>query len=173
MNRCRPLVALLCAAAAAAQPAATAAVQHLPRQPVTWSASLAPGIPAVVAGGRFVVTVTATIDEGWHVYGVEDRPDGPRALRIELAPGQFFTAGKLQAPEPSRELDGAFSQVTAFYGKTTTFRLPLTALKQATAGEYALALEVSFQACDGRICLPGRKVKLSVPVRIEAGHIEP
>lgn len=131
------------------------------------------GAPAVPAGGRFVVAVTAKIDQGWHVYGVEELPNGPRPLRIALPPGQPFTAGKLEAPEPTREINPAFDQVTTHYGKTTTFRLPVTIARQAAGGEQALALEVSFQACDGRICLPGRKVKLSVPVSIEARPREP
>ena len=139
-----------------------------PPQPVSWSLALEPpGTSAVAAGGRVTVAVTATITEGWHVYGTEELKDGPRPLAIALAQGQpFKTAGKLQAPEADRDFDPSFNQVTTFYGKTTTFRLPVAASTGARRGPAAVTVEVAFQACDGRICLPGRIVKLSAPIQI-------
>jgi DsbC/DsbD-like thiol-disulfide interchange protein len=173
MNPGRALIPALTVVAAACLTTGPASAQQAPRQPVTWSAALSAGTPALRAGGRFVVAVTAKIDDRWHVYGVEEVANGPRPLRIVLPSGQPFTAGTLEAPDPIRELDPAFNQVTTHYAQTATFRLPVTIARETPGGAQALALEVSFQACDGRICLPGRKVKLSVRVPIEAGPREP
>lgn len=135
---------------------------------VSWSIALEPAAPSGVArGGRVSVAVTAKIAEGWHVYGLDELKGGPRPLAITVPAGQpFKAAGKLQAPEPEREFDPSFEQVTTFYDKTTTFRLPVTVSRQATAGPASINVEVAFQACDGRICLPGRTVKLAAPVTI-------
>ena len=139
-----------------------------PPQPVSWSVALEPrGSSSVAAGGTITVAVTAKINEGWHVYGTEELKDGPRPLAIALADGQpFKAAGKLQAPEADRDFDESFNQVTTFYGKTTTFRLPVAVSSGAPRGPAAVDIEIGFQACDGRICLPGRTVKLSAPLEI-------
>jgi len=155
-----PLVLAFVAALAAGLPA-----QAPPS--VSWSIALEPaGTASVAPGGRVSVAVTAKIAEGWHVYGLDELRGGPRPLAIALAAGQPFKAGKLQAPEPEREFDTSFEQVTTFYNKTTTFKLPVTVSREAPAGPASINLEVAFQACDGRICLPGRTVKLVAPVQI-------
>jgi len=139
-----------------------------PPQPVSWSIALdSPGASGVSRGGRVTLVVTAKIAEGWHVYGTDELKDGPRPLAITLPPGQPFKgAGKLQAPEPERDFDASFNQVTTYYNKTTAFRLPLTVSKDAPAAAASINVEIAFQACDGRICLPGRTAKLSSPVTI-------
>ncbi|MBP1636325.1 MAG: hypothetical protein H6Q10_2899 [Acidobacteria bacterium] len=164
------------AAAPLAPAAGSGAPQPAPGKaftPVTWSAAVDPGSSVVRPGAVFTVVLTAKIDEGWHVYGAEETTNGPRPLRIGLAEGQPFTAGKLQAPAPKREHDAAFNQVTTSYAKPTTFRLPVTVSAGAVPGRHDVALEVRFQACDGRICLPGRTVKLSVPVEVGTGRTAP
>jgi thiol:disulfide interchange protein DsbD len=139
-----------------------------PPQPVSWSVVLdPPGSTGVARGDRLTLAVTAKIAEGWHVYGTDELKDGPRPLAITIPASQPFSpAGKMQAPEPDRDFDASFNQVTTFYAKTTTFKLPLAVAKDARLGAASVAVEVTFQACDGRICLPGRTAKLSVPVQI-------
>jgi len=138
-------------------------------QPVSWSITVdPPGTAPVKPGGRLTAAVTAKIADGWHIYGTDELKDGPRPLTITLAGEQpFKPAGKLQAPEPDREFDDSFNQVTTLYRQTTTFRVPATVLKDARRGPSAVNVEVRFQACDGRICLPVRTVRLSAPVAIE------
>ena len=140
-----------------------------PSQSVAWSIALdPPGTASVKRGGRLTVAVTAKIAEGWHVYGTDELKGGPRPLAISM-PGEqpFKAAGKLQAPEPDREFDDAFNQVTTLYRRTTTFRQAATVLEDAPRGKSAVNVEVRFQACDGRICLPVRTVRLSAPIAIE------
>jgi DsbC/DsbD-like thiol-disulfide interchange protein len=167
MKAARVFAFLLALAPVGALLAGTLGAQSPPRS-VSWSMALdPPGEVAAARGGRLTVAVTARIAEGWHVYGTDDLKDGPRPLAITLPAGQPFTAaGKLRAPEPDRDFDASFNQVTTFYARTTTFRLPVAVAKGAPRGEASIAVAVAFQACDGRICLPGRTVKLSAPVQI-------
>ncbi|HSK10181.1 MAG TPA: protein-disulfide reductase DsbD N-terminal domain-containing protein [Vicinamibacterales bacterium] len=157
-------------AAAAVLVLAALSFAQSPPQPVTWSVALEPAAASAPPGGRLTLAVKATIAEGWHVYGADEVADGPRPLRIALAPEQPFKAGKLEAPEPTRDFDVSFKQVVAFYTRPTTFKLPVTVSSTAGAGETQIRLEVVFQACDGRVCLPGRTARLSVPIRIAGGH---
>jgi thiol:disulfide interchange protein DsbD len=141
--------------------------QSGPPQPVTWAIALAQPAPPVKAGGTFDAVVTVQIDEGWHVYAADEVPDGPRPLLIALAEKSLFRPGDpLKAPEPERDMDQSFGQVTAFYKADTTFRLPVAVPPGLAAGAHDLVVEIEFQACDGRICLPARATLLKTSITI-------
>ena len=164
--------AFSCAAFAASLLVPAHATQVAAPQPVAWSVTLDPADGQRPAGSAFAAVVKAAIEEGWHVYTPDELPDGPRPLRIEIPAGQPFTvSGKMTTPEAEREFDQAFGQVTAFYGKDSVFRLPVAIAADAQPGPAVLALDVTFQACDGRMCLPGRTVRLTAPVTIGAAAV--
>lgn len=143
------------------------APQQGPPQPVRWSLALEPASGTIAAGGTLKAVVTAAIDEGWHVYAPDDANSGPRPVTISVTRGGAFeAAGKLDAPEPEREMDEAFGQITASYAGETTFRLPVTTLASTAAGTYPLKIEITFQACDGKMCLPAKIVRLEAPVTV-------
>ena len=138
-----------------------------PPQPVTWTMQLDKAATAIKAGGTFEAIVAVTIDEGWHVYAADEVPDGPRPLLIALAEKSLFRpGGPLKAPEPERDMDQSFGQVTAFYEADTTFRLPVAVPAGLAAGAHDLIVDVSFQACNGRLCLPARVARLKSSVTI-------
>jgi thiol:disulfide interchange protein DsbD len=157
--------AVLLACTVVFAPAGVAARQG-PPQPVKWSLALDP-VSGAAAGGTFAAVVTAAIDEGWHVYAPDEANVGPRPVELTVVRNPVFTAaGKLEAPEPEREMDEAFGQITASYADSATFRLPVAVAADADAGPHVIEIDVSFQACDGNICLPAKfvRVKATVPV---------
>jgi DsbC/DsbD-like thiol-disulfide interchange protein len=146
---------------------APAAGQAKPPQAVAWAMTLAEPATPIEAGGTFEAILTVKIDEGWHVYAVDQMPDGPRPLLIALAEKSPFRAGgALKAPAAEREMDESFGQLTAFYKTDSTFRLQVLAPPDLAAGARDLVVDVAFQACDGRICLPGRVTRLKTSVTI-------
>jgi len=141
--------------------------QQGPPQPVKWSMSLEPASGQATAGGTLTAVVMAAIDEGWHVYAPDEANVGPRPVELVIVKNQLFTAaGTLQAPEPEREMDEAFGQITASYTDEATFRLPVAVAAGAEAGPHALEIDVSFQACDGNICLPAKAVRVKATVTV-------
>jgi len=145
-------------------PGLSPAAQAPPRQ-VTWSVTLDPKADVRAPGDKLTALVTAKIEEGWHVYAPQELPDGPRGLRIDLvAGGPAEAAGAMVSPEPERDFDEAFAQVTAYYKETATFRVPLAVKKQAKPGAGSMGFDIAFQACDGRMCLPGKTVRVTAPV---------
>jgi DsbC/DsbD-like thiol-disulfide interchange protein len=165
-NACRLALALLLAAAAAPAPG-IAAAQQAPPQPVKWSLALDPESGQVQAGGRLQAVVTANIGEGWHVYAPDEANVGPRPVELTVIKNPVFAAaGKLEAPEPEREMDEAFGQITASYVETATFRLPVAVAADAPDGTHPLEIDVSFQACDGHICLPAKAVRVKATVTV-------
>ena len=160
----RTAVPLALAVAVAAAPAAARAQQG-PPQPVKWSLALDPS--QVAAAGKLTAVVTAAIDEGWHVYAPDEANVGPRPVELTIIKNPLFTAaGTFGAPEPEREMDEAFGQITASYTDAATFRLPVAVSADASAGPQVLEIDISFQACDGNICLPPKAVRVKATVTV-------
>ncbi len=164
IRRFSSLVVLLAVSAPVPCPALA---QQGPPQPVKWSLSLEPESGQVAAGGKLVAIVTASIGEGWHVYAPDEANVGPRPVDLTVIKNPIFSAaGKLEAPEPEREMDQAFGQITASYTEKATFRLPVAVAVDAPAGAHAMEIDVSFQACDGNICLPPKAARVKATVTV-------
>jgi DsbC/DsbD-like thiol-disulfide interchange protein len=165
-RRAVAIVAVAVVAIAALAPCGAEAQQGRP-QPVKWSVALEPATGQAAAGGKLVAVVTAAIGDGWHVYAPDESNVGPRPVELTIVKNQVFTAaGRFDAPEPEREMDQAFDQVTASYTEKAAFRLPVAVAADAPAGPHALEIDVSFQACDGNICLPAKAVRVSAIVTV-------
>ena len=159
--------AVLLLACAAALVSAGAGAQQGPLQPVKWSLAIDPAGGSAAAGGTLTAVVTAAIDDGWHVYAPDEANVGPRPVELTVVKNPVFAAaGRMEAPEPSREMDEAFGQITASYADSATFRLPVSVAAGAAAGPHVLEIDVSFQACDGSICLPAKAVRVKTAVTV-------
>jgi len=163
---CRLAVVLLAAAGAAFAPAGAPAQQG-PLQPIKWSLAVEPASGQAAAGGSLTAVVSAKIDEGWHVYAPDEANVGPRPVELTIVKNPVFAAaGKFVAPEPEREMDQAFGQITASYADAATFRLPVAVAADAAAGPHVLEIDVSFQACDGNICLPAKAARVKATITV-------
>ena len=155
------LVALLVAAA----PAAAFA-----QDPVHWSARLAGN--AAAPGGRIEVLVTAAVDEEWHVYSVTQGPGGPVATTVAIGPRDIFTRdGAIRGPKPVTAYDRNFEIDTETYDTGFTLTVPVRVAATAPAPGATLVVEVGYQACTSRLCLPPSTVALEVPVRWERAGV--
>ena len=136
--------------------------------PVRWSLA-APRDLNVKAGARFELELTATIDEGWHLYAISQ---GPPVIptRITLPAGQRFSlASPPLGPDPKREHDPNFGIETEFYESSATFTVPILAAPDTPGGRQRAEVHVRFQTCNDRLCLPPRIEKLAVDVMVVGG----
>lgn len=152
--------ALVLAGAAAAQPS-------LGADTVSWSAS-APS-QGVKPGGRVKVTLRGVVQAGWHVYGLQQLPDGPTPLRVTVdAPDIAAADGQPIGSPATRLQDPSFNLETQYYEHDFTVTAPVRIGPHATAGQQKIPISVRFQTCNGKICQPPKTVRLSVPVTIRA-----
>jgi DsbC/DsbD-like thiol-disulfide interchange protein len=168
-NISRRLNALLIGAGLAALASSSAAVAQssLGSDTVTWSAS----VPAqgVKPGGKVKVTLRGAVQSGWHVYGLQQLPDGPTPLRVTVDAADIATADGAPTGSPATKLqDPSFNLETQFYEHDFTVTAPVRIGSRAAAGAQAIALNVRFQTCNGRICQPPKTVRLSVLVNVQA-----
>src|ERR1700730_9253137 len=144
------------------------------QNPVTWSLKAnAPG--SLKAGDRFTAKVTAQIQGGWHLYSITQGAGGPVPTRITMPDGQpFKLAGGVSGPRPLVAMDPNFEINTETHEGSATFSIPAVVVADAPPGEQSLNVNVRYQACNDKNCLPPRTVKLSVPLTLTAlGTVAP
>jgi DsbC/DsbD-like thiol-disulfide interchange protein len=146
--------------------------QEAAPQPVQWSAKFASSPSALHPGAKVTLNLTASIDSGWHVYAVSQPPDSPViATDISVPAGQpLALSGDIAAPQAISRMDPTIGKQTDFYEHSAAFTLPLKVDKKARAGKHSFEVDVRFQACSDRLCLPPRTEKIETPVSIASGH---
>lgn len=120
---------------------------------VRWSLTVDAGT-TIEAGATFEVRVSAEIDPGWHMYAITQAPVGPEPLVIETpAESPFQIEGNIIGPLPITAFDPNFGIDTQFYDDTAEFTVPI-ALAADAAGGQPFEIDVWFQTCTDRFCLP-------------------
>ncbi len=108
----------------------------------------------------------AELDQGWHLYALEQPEGGPIATTIKVTEGKQFTIdGKIESPKPIVKTDPLFTGAddkpleTKFFADSVTFKIPVKATSETDFA--SLSLDVRFQLCNDQFCLPPRTVRVS------------
>jgi thiol:disulfide interchange protein DsbD len=113
------------------------------------------------------VDLKASIDSGWHLYGlVKTIGDGPTPTTI-TATGGATIAGKITEDKPIKKLDPNFDLVVEYFEGSTVFHVPVK------LGPKGLndSLKVGFQTCNATTCIP--PLTLEVPLSGKAALAVP
>jgi thiol:disulfide interchange protein len=139
----------------------------LAQTPAKWSLATADQQKALKKGESATVELKADIDEGWHLYALDQPPGGPIATTIRLIDEiPFEFSGKINSPAPLVKPDPNFQGAdgkalqTKYFEKSVIFSVPLSATRNA-ADLSVLALVVRFQLCNDTTCLPPKTVEVS------------
>lgn len=136
-----------------------AAYGQRPYEVVKWTASVAKSTATSAS-----VALTATIQDGWHVYALSQPPGGPTPLRITIPATAPFT---LQAPvaetKVTRHDDPTFKMEAVYY--LSAINLNVEVKKQGSTGADAVPIDVRFQACNDRLCLPPYTAHLTAELK--------
>ncbi len=125
---------------------ATAGMWAQKLDPIQWSAIAGPA-----ADGQRTVRLTAKMESGWHLYSMTTpRPPIATTARVDGVEGM-----ELYQPAPVRKLDPNFGAETETFEGETDFYLRGAIPDGAT-------VNVRFQACTDRLCLPPRKKSVTL-----------
>lgn len=113
------------------------------QDPVSWAFAIE------TDGAQSWVTMEATIEEGWHIYGLElDNDEGPLPTVLEFNE-QNVTWGDLLIPEPKTKYDEMFMMNVTYYETKVKFtRIYTTTVADHVSGS------VDFMVCNDETCLP-------------------
>jgi len=139
--------------------------------PIHLSAALPTGTHSLQPGQKISVALTADIDSGWHIYAFPQPPDSPViATEVTVRDGQALAlSGEIKPPKAQSQMDPTVGKETSIYENSATFDLPLKVARKAQ-GKQNLEVDVRYQACSNRMCLPPRTDKVILPVDISSRH---
>ena len=136
--------------------------------PIQWSLAIESAKHPFQSGDKFTAQLTAQIDEGWHLYSLEEIPNGPRPTRISLAADQpFELSGDIEQPVPIIKHDENFGVETQYYEESATFNLPVKITSTAKPGNTTLTVQTRYQVCNEQMCLPPKTVKVEAAIEIK------
>lgn len=110
-----------------------------------------------------VVTVRAIIDAGWHLYGTQLPPDGPRPTRLDFSGSEGVAlTGKLSAaPAPVHAMDEAFGAELSWWEGRVAFTQRFRVTDRSKAN---IKIAVSYMCCNGANCAPPRTDSITATV---------
>ena len=135
------------------------------QNPASWSLTHEPNVKELTKGDLLQAILKATIEEGWHLYALEQPPGGPFATTISVSEGKPFEInGKITSSKPIFKADNNFiingkPLETYFFDNSATFKVPLKSTADTTAD--AVAIDVRYQVCDATRCLPPKSVRVT------------
>jgi hypothetical protein len=135
------------------------------KPPVQWQIKNPPTKP-LKQGTKVNLTLTGQIDSGWHLYALEEPAGGPVATIIGLTDGDPADLLRVEEARPKTLLDPLFNLQTGFFESTADFTLHLALAKDAPIGASSLHVQVRYQSCNDRVCLPPHTDTVEVPVTI-------
>ncbi|HUQ90962.1 MAG TPA: cytochrome c biogenesis protein CcdA [Bryobacteraceae bacterium] len=120
--------------------------------PVKWKLEFSPG--EAKPGGLAIAKLTATIEEGWHLYSPTTPKGGPIITKIGMAENPLIEKGEVHRPQPIRKMDPNFQIETETYEQQALFFLKLRLNKTAPEGPGELAARMRYSVCTDKECLP-------------------
>ena len=107
------------------------------------------------------IQINATIEDGWHVYGLNIPKDGPRATSIVFNKIEnALKVGELQAPSKLEEqYDANFNMELNWYSENAVF---VQKIKFTDASKVKVKGQVEFMACNDKNCLPPTKKQFTL-----------
>ncbi len=142
------------------------ALAATPPDPVEWKLSDGP-VRSLKAGARFTVKLAGKVQPGWHMYSMKSLVGGPVPTRIWINDAQpFLLAGTIRADAPMLAQDPSFNMEVETYEGEASFLLPLRVAGDVEPGSQVLPVNVSYQACNNKICLPPKTAKVTLAIDI-------
>ena len=124
-------------------------------EPVRWNYEL-----KNISESSVECVITASIDEGWHLYTLFMPDDGPRPTSIVFTNARGLTpVGELNVPEDSiSEYDANFDMTLSYYKNQAVF------VQQFRIDEQPIGLQgyIEYMACNDQMCLPPQTIDFSL-----------
>lgn len=121
----------------------------------------------VKAGERFTITVRAEIEGEWHLYSALNDPDaGPYPTTFTPVSDGLMSAGEITETEPRIVLDPNFNAKLGWHSREALFNIPVV-FDISSQGARDAALDILYQVCDDRSCLPPKTKQVSASLLIQ------
>lgn len=112
-----------------------------------------------------IVTLTANITKGWHLYGTEIPSGGPVATSFDfiVSPGIKFVGDMTSDSEPEQNHDDNFDMELTWWNSSVSFQRRF--LIEDKSDEMQIEVKIRYMACNDRNCSPPKTVTLTEIVK--------
>ncbi len=109
-----------------------------------------------------VVFLKATIDDKWHMYGLDVKDGGPIKTSFTFAPSKDYSVlGKPSQPAPISKYEPNFKMDVTYFEKSVIFQQKL---KLKSANALVVKGQLEFMTCNDQKCLPPEDIDFSIPL---------
>jgi len=109
-----------------------------------------------------VVFLKATIDEGWHVYGLNVPDGGPIKTSFTFAKSNDYSlVGAASQPTPIKKYESTFKMDVTYFEKSVIFQQKI---KLKSAGATTVKGQLEYMTCNDHKCLPPEDIDFTIPV---------
>jgi thiol:disulfide interchange protein len=134
-----------------------------------WSAKTDKSV--VKQGETFRILVHAKMNDKWHVYSATPMEDGPVETSFDAHEGSSYVLkGKVKQPKPTIQYDEAFDIDTEYFEHEVTFTLTAVLAADAKPGSKKQNVDVTFMACNDRMCLPPSTIEVPFTLTVEGSE---
>tara|TARA_R100001143_G_C3361275_1_gene136321 strand:+ start:35454 stop:37379 length:1926 start_codon:yes stop_codon:yes gene_type:complete len=128
---------------------------------------------SVEAGEVFEVVIEADIESPWHLYSILNHPDaGPYPTSFSSASDNMAIAGEVTETEAVIAFDPNFNTDLGWHSGNPKFTIPI-AFRSDLQGEETILIDVLYQVCDDRSCLPPKTKTIEGVVTISGVAADP
>ena len=126
--------------------------------PVSWSTSVEQG-----KNDQAFLVITATIDQGWHLYSQDIPEGGPIATSFSFTESDKYTkVGKVTEGKPHEEFDPNFDMILKYFSNKAVFKQEI---KVTSETDFKVTGELEFMVCNDEMCLPPTYVDMSFDLK--------
>jgi len=124
-----------------------------------------------VSATEAVITFTAKIDAGWHMYSTQVVEDGPTptTLTIEKISGAKLNGALKTAKAPIKHYEDMFEADVFYFENSATFTQSVT----LTGGKYLIEGYLQYGACNDQNCIPPTSVDFKYEGEVKAAKAAP
>ncbi|MDE6361001.1 MAG: thioredoxin family protein [Muribaculaceae bacterium] len=126
--------------------------------PINWKATVEGN-----STSSATIRLTAEMEEGWHLYGLDLPADGPNSTVIDfqLPEGVKFDGPLTPSRKPVEKYDDMFSLNLSWWEGSVSFTQKVKISDEKT---HTVGVEVSFQGCNDETCIAPKTESLEVSV---------
>ena len=133
---------------------ALTAVAAKAQNPIDWKMSV-----KMNSETEGVMTITATVQPGWHLYSTSLPEGGPKPTKFSFEVKGVRLQGNFTAsPALVTKEDPMFGSTLSWWDRNVTFKRSFTITDPADA---KISVNVSFMACNDENCMPPKTVTLT------------
>jgi DsbC/DsbD-like thiol-disulfide interchange protein len=120
----------------------------------------------VQGGGELRGALIMTVAGGWHVNSATPADENLIGTAASFSPPAGLSVVQVQYPGGTSKKFAFSEEPVSVYEGTVVILFKITALPSTSPGDYALPVDVSYQACNNDICLPPAAIRAVITVRV-------